>query len=233
MNHRTCLFSTHQRQVLVYCRYMLLYHYGGVYADMDTECLQPVHSWAPSGCHFTVALENNLHLCQWAFASVAGHGALKSVLDLVIQRMLVREYMNGGNDHFVHHVTGPAVFTEGILRFLQLEDVYGELEVYQATHKHRLRAQGICMMTAEELSQNLVNLYSSQHPDLRSATWHSWTEEHQEWKGNQEHSQTPEPGPLTAPAPMSRRMLQANNSAGIAATSSHVLAGTSQLQMSH
>lgn len=72
---------------------MLIHKYGGVYTDMDTECYQPAQRWTPSGCHFAVALEDNDgFFCQWAFAAVPGHGALGSVLDLVLRKMINRAY---------------------------------------------------------------------------------------------------------------------------------------------
>ena len=69
---------------------MIVHQYGGVYADMDTDCFQPVEAWAPPGCRFAVSTETNVHFCQWAFAGVPGHGALGRILELVLQRMTSR-----------------------------------------------------------------------------------------------------------------------------------------------
>lgn len=75
-------------------RYAILYAMGGIYSDIDTECLQPLDdwfparkptnaidvtdgsSWSPAGglrydsvtwadCSLVVALENGVHMCQW------------------------------------------------------------------------------------------------------------------------------------------------------------------------
>lgn len=92
-------------------RYMIVYKYGGVYTDLDTECLLPISSWMLSDKDFIVCPETDIHFCQWTFAATAGHPILKQVLDLIKERLKNPNYdMN----HFVHYHTGPAVWTEGI-----------------------------------------------------------------------------------------------------------------------
>lgn len=178
-----------------------MYHYGGVYADMDTECLAPIEAWAPRGCHLSVALENAKHFCQWAFAAVAGHPALGSVLDLVLARMLAADYRdrNATDEHFVHHITGPEVFTEGVLRFLRLPFGGGDLEELQAAQHVQLRARGVCLLTQAQLELSLVNLYSSQREDLQSGTWQSWTEERAAYLGIAPRSGRAAAAPAPAP----------------------------------
>jgi mannosyltransferase OCH1-like enzyme len=98
-------------------RYMVIYKYGGVYADLDTECLKPISSWMIEDKQFIVCPETSDHFCQWTFASTAGHPILKSVLDLIKHRLLSPEY---GSPHFVHTHTGPAIWTDGINKALQI-----------------------------------------------------------------------------------------------------------------
>lgn len=71
---------------------MIMHKYGGVYADMDTECKQPIEHWAPRGCHFAVSIEHHLYFCQWAFASVPGHGILGNIIDNALRHVISREY---------------------------------------------------------------------------------------------------------------------------------------------
>lgn len=139
---------------------MALYHYGGVYADLDTLCRAPVYKWAPAGCHIAFALENDIHFCQWALASVAGHGVLAHVLDLVVRRMIAREYANSTSRDLVHQATGPAVFTEGVLRFLGIDSDGGAggLERLHKSQAETLRVRGICMLTPAELLNGLESL---------------------------------------------------------------------------
>jgi mannosyltransferase OCH1-like enzyme len=92
-------------------RYMVVYKYGGVYADLDTECLEPISTWMMEDKEFIVCPETDIHFCQWTFAATANHPILKSVLDLIKDRLLNPEY---GTPHFVHSHTGPAIWTAGI-----------------------------------------------------------------------------------------------------------------------
>jgi mannosyltransferase OCH1-like enzyme len=96
-------------------RYMIVYKYGGVYADLDTECLAEISSWMIEDKDFIVCPENEYHFCQWTFAATAENPILKSVLDLIKDRLLSPEY---GSPHFVHSHTGPGIWTEGINKAL-------------------------------------------------------------------------------------------------------------------
>ena len=165
------------------CRYMIIYHYGGVYADMDTVCRKPVEAWAPRGCHFAVATETDIHFCQWAFAGVAGHGALGRVLELVLQRMQARvwqAYIAEDNWEFVHEVTGPSVFTEGILDYLRIPHTsHDDVNLYQLIRGQRedWRQRGVCLLTWAEMQKMLRNKYSSTAESLQDGSWRSWTQE--------------------------------------------------------
>ena len=99
-------------------RYMIVYKYGGVYADLDTECLIPVSTWMLDDKDFIVCPETDHHFCQWTFAASPAHPILKSVLDLIKQRLLNPEY---GSEHFVHTHTGPAIWTDGINKALDIK----------------------------------------------------------------------------------------------------------------
>lgn len=92
-------------------RYMIIYKYGGVYTDLDTLCLQPISTWMNDQYDMIICPENDVHLCQWTFAATAGHPVLKKVLDCIKEGFENPDY-NG--DHFVHKLTGPAVWTKGI-----------------------------------------------------------------------------------------------------------------------
>lgn len=72
---------------------MLIYQYGGVWADLDTVCFQPVEEWAPQGCHFTAGFDADGEvLRQSTFAAVPGHGAVGRVLELVLRNMIAGKY---------------------------------------------------------------------------------------------------------------------------------------------
>jgi mannosyltransferase OCH1-like enzyme len=99
-------------------RYMIIYKYGGIYTDLDTECLNPINVWLNEDYEMIVCPETDIHFCQWTFAASAGHPILKSVLDTIKEKLNNPEY---GSPHFVHTHTGPAIWTEGILNALDIK----------------------------------------------------------------------------------------------------------------
>lgn len=101
-------------------RYLIIYRYGGIYTDLDTECLMPISNWMLEDKSFIVCPETSQHFCQWTFASTAGHPILKSVLDLIEKAFENPIY---GEPHFVHNMTGPAIWTKGILLGLNLPEL--------------------------------------------------------------------------------------------------------------
>ena len=99
-------------------RYMIIYKYGGVYADLDTECWEPISIWMRDDKEIIVCPENEIHYCQWTFAATAGNPILKSVLDHIKEQFKNPDY---NQDHFVHKYTGPAAWTEGINKALEIK----------------------------------------------------------------------------------------------------------------
>lgn len=115
-------------------RYAALFIHGGFYADMNQMCNRPIHTWMElhgenrrasalyswSTCSIIIGMENDVHFCQWAFASVRGHPVLAWILQLVAERSSAYD---ASRLHARHYYTGPGVFTDAILSILQLKDV--------------------------------------------------------------------------------------------------------------
>lgn len=186
-------------------RYLVLYAHGGVYSDIDTQCLQPLAEWFPprprlqgapgfvSGspnwtapgpvqylslswgdCSMVVGLENDVHFCQWTFASVPGHPVLRSVLHVALRSL--EGGMQCGYDHMVHAHTGPGVWTEGIRKALGLPDHFSAGDVARAAWLdpevyQRVRELRVCIVASDFFgdvpgtkvtAQNVQNMYSSQ-----------------------------------------------------------------------
>lgn len=106
-------------------RYCVLFKEGGVYADVDTLSEQPIESWLMGGSRgLVVGVENELHLVQWVLAAKPNHPALAAVIVEVMRRATEPRCRAGGFvAHSVHHCTGPAVFTDAVLRFARVESV--------------------------------------------------------------------------------------------------------------
>jgi len=51
-------------------RYLIIYKYGGVYADMDCKCLNPLRNWINCDSEYVTQLGVNNDVCQWLIISV-------------------------------------------------------------------------------------------------------------------------------------------------------------------
>jgi mannosyltransferase OCH1-like enzyme len=91
-------------------RYCILYHYGGIYADMDTICLGSPQLFLNESL-LTIVPENETHLCNWVFSAPPKSIFLKKIIDLSTQRILENKIKG---EHIIHYLTGPCVFTDGI-----------------------------------------------------------------------------------------------------------------------
>ena len=50
-------------------RYLIIYKYGGVYADMDCRCITPLREWIDPKAVFVTQLGTNKDICQWLIIS--------------------------------------------------------------------------------------------------------------------------------------------------------------------
>jgi mannosyltransferase OCH1-like enzyme len=97
-------------------RYCVLYKYGGIYADADTICKVHPNIFINNSL-LTVAPEHSgIFFCQWCFSAPANSPILRSVIDLSVERILTTPIKG---EHIIHHLTGPAVFTDGIEKYLK------------------------------------------------------------------------------------------------------------------
>lgn len=110
-------------------RYMVVLRYGGMYADIDTECRRPLSELLSPRDTLIAGWENefpepyltemrhyvrNRQILQWVFGAVPGHPALLELCDWI-------------SDHATHHFsnntnrdtlerTGPGIWTDVILK---------------------------------------------------------------------------------------------------------------------
>jgi len=158
-------------------RYCVIFVEGGIYADIDSIALEPISKWNLLPEHkLLVALENDVHFCQWTFAAVPGHPVLKAVIDLV-----VRECEKGidlSDEHFVHRHTGPGIWTRAIHQTLGYPPEQKARHTYtlyqtQPEHRRRFDAMGIRLEDRPFFySQMVRNLYgSTQFTDDGYVSW--------------------------------------------------------------
>ncbi len=91
-------------------RYLVLYKYGGVYLDMDSNIEKPLDELIRSTDEAIITAEGNPDLyVQWALIFSKGHPILKKTIDLIISNIKNNSYPND-----IHKMTGPSVYTKAI-----------------------------------------------------------------------------------------------------------------------
>ena len=106
-------------------RYLVIYHYGGVYADMDTSCLMPIDKLFAPEDKVVVAIEfekpSGTQILQWAFAAQPKQQVFLDIVDEIVVRhnyLLARKNdMHGIDiDTLTLWKTGPMLFTEYMMK---------------------------------------------------------------------------------------------------------------------
>lgn len=130
-------------------RYCVIYIFGGIYADVDTELLGDINIFFQENKKLVLVPENQTHFCQWVFAAPPKSPILKAVIDLAFERI---KTIDLHYEHFVHKATGPGVFTDGILQYLNKTDKNilnyegdnnDEIYVYRHSDFHKTKVRHI------------------------------------------------------------------------------------------
>lgn len=90
------------RALMPSCDVAVLVQFGGVYADMDVECLKPIDEWNAAHNHDAAVLlgtENfdakrrphKIHVTNWVLAAMPGHPLLAK-LPTVVMRVIQKQY---------------------------------------------------------------------------------------------------------------------------------------------
>jgi mannosyltransferase OCH1-like enzyme len=166
-------------------RYLVVYTYGGVYADVDVEPSKPIRDWLSNGnnfnpataeqnwrhCSMVVGQENAVDISQWTFAATPKHPALKVVIDLIVDRY--KAGVDTNYTHFVHYHTGPAVFTAGIHMYASQTST--ECKVGPA-QSWVISGTQICVLRKDLFYKLITNHYGSINANFSSVLG-SWTDE--------------------------------------------------------
>ena len=161
-------------------RYCVIYKYGGIYADVDTILLTNPEIFIKDKL-FIVTPENNTHFCQYFFAAPPKSPVLKSIIDLMVER-ITNTKIKG--EHIVHYLTGPGVFTDGIIKYLQSQNIKvpsdDDFMVYHPMTYGRLKEGNI--FKYENISNNIDiinhNVFHKYVKHLFSGSWDDgWTKE--------------------------------------------------------
>ena len=140
-------------------RYCIIYKYGGIYADTDTVCKINPNIFI-NNSFLTIVPENETHLCQWVFSAPANSPILKSIIDLSVERILNTPIKG---EHIIHYLTGPALFTDGIEKYL-IENNYPIFE--NKKNYHNYPNPILIVFNYDNFHKNIVqHLFSGQDED--------------------------------------------------------------------
>eukprot|EP00189_Rhodosorus_marinus_P004584 CAMPEP_0113956850 /NCGR_PEP_ID=MMETSP0011_2-20120614/2333_1 /TAXON_ID=101924 /ORGANISM="Rhodosorus marinus" /LENGTH=295 /DNA_ID=CAMNT_0000967127 /DNA_START=122 /DNA_END=1009 /DNA_ORIENTATION=- /assembly_acc=CAM_ASM_000156 len=157
-------------------RYMVVYIHGGVYADADTRNHRAINWWVNPDCEFVVGVEGNgSFFCQWAFAAAPRHAILKLLVEKIFHKLT--SGLDFSSPHFVHGVTGPAIFTDAIREALGISNEERPANIISSERGMELRKEGICWFTSRQLGRVLSNMFAHERAEFRESGWSNWFEE--------------------------------------------------------
>ena len=91
-------------------RYLVLYKYGGVYLDFDSDMHVQLNQFIREDDQCILSPEDNPSFyVQWALVSDKGHPIMEKVIEMIVQNIEENKHPNN-----IHKMTGPSVFTEAI-----------------------------------------------------------------------------------------------------------------------
>ena len=113
-------------------RYLVVLRYGGVYSDIDTECIKSIDEWVLNydGVSFITGVEYWDHILQWTFAAIPNHPFFKLLVDHITERILSSDDIYLNDIDQIVGLTGPGSYTNILQVYLtekgfNLNSVYG------------------------------------------------------------------------------------------------------------
>jgi mannosyltransferase OCH1-like enzyme len=168
-------------------RLMLVYQYGGFYADTDvglhaTSLNTLVKNWTL--CSFLVheMIATPDCLSQYFFGASPKHPIVGFILDYALQQLMEGSIEFSESD-FVVKLAGPVAFTHRIIEYIELhfpqslvynKTIHNMLDFIDTNHNW-LEEEGICISR----THGVIHSFASVHPDAgwRSTGWSSWRKE--------------------------------------------------------
>lgn len=97
-------------------RYAILYVYGGIYLDLDSDILVNLDKYLNKGDQAVITREKNHPnlFAQWALIFEKGHPFLERTIKYIVENIQENKY-----PHDVHAMTGPTVYTRAVNAIVQ------------------------------------------------------------------------------------------------------------------
>lgn len=154
-------------------RYMVVATEGGVYSDIDSQCISLLDKWSFPDCSnpehvLILGLENDIDFCQWTFAATKNHPALIYVCHFLFENWK-KNGIDISNPHFVHATTGPAIWTLALKSFLGVDSNLKSIQIYDQyvqdiSFRKYINSKGVWLFPQKTFNGEWsCNLYGSQN----------------------------------------------------------------------
>lgn len=103
-------------------RFAILYVHGGIYADLDTECVNPISTWFRPEYDMILDIERDTPwYATQVIAASRGHKFLEDAINMAVERArdgIVEQ------QHMVHYYTDVTMFTDSLFKSMNISDGY-------------------------------------------------------------------------------------------------------------
>jgi mannosyltransferase OCH1-like enzyme len=148
-------------------RYLVIEKIGGVYTDIDSECILPINNWENVNSKkdmLLIGLENNQDFCQWTFMASPNHPCMTFVCNYILNNWK-KNGINTKDKNYVHATTGPSIWRKAISEYLGYSGLTSSeiFDLYNKTDKEKINNKGVYILS-EDYFKNIYskNLYGSQ-----------------------------------------------------------------------
>jgi mannosyltransferase OCH1-like enzyme len=124
-------------------RYLLIYQRGGVYMDIDTVCLRPIHEYLQADDDLVSGSGERGDLHQWGLMYSPRHPFLRRAIENMVANVLNRRFV-AGFEGTLEGIGGPPCLDESIKQVLgipptaRFEPGVYRLPIAGRTYQHRL-----------------------------------------------------------------------------------------------
>ena len=116
-------------------RHMVMFKYGGVYADVDTLCKGPISLWLKNEMNTTYFIDDdNVFFCQFVLSSTPNNNIYKYILDSIKNKLKDKNViykLNKNVKNFEQMIVGSAICTEAIKNFLNIPKEFDLIKNYK------------------------------------------------------------------------------------------------------
>lgn len=160
-------------------RVAVVYAYGGLYADIDTVCNQPIDSWVSDNDDLVLGVEHSGgEIVQYLFAAKQEHPALLFVLEKMLKEQ--RTLQNTNNKFFVQDF-GQQCFSRGMLEYLGVT-TNEQMRLGGTSSYYETLPTVVASNTRIYSNHKTFNDFSGEYPVGHHAASLSWTSDYNSWR---------------------------------------------------